>query len=258
MRTWINQQSTHVFWLATASAYKDAVMQIGSITDAHPLFYGDEFSETMPLSPWLVPITSLIQLEDELLKQGILLCSNQPMFSIVNHLRSLLIAGLDGVEVLFRFYDPQVIIPMLGQMNEADRSKFMGNIYIWAYWHNESVTALSNPHVEKFNSAERPWWIIKPEHLEHCYNLETHGYIFERRFWHVIPDVMKQLPDATEHIHNSLTFAISKSLTPEQRELYVLADLLQRSNCDFDTQAAKFNLSFDEKQTLRKYYEDLS
>ncbi|WP_218762981.1 DUF4123 domain-containing protein, partial [Vibrio cholerae] len=32
---------------------------------------------------------------------------------LLSHLQSLLIAALEGEEVLFRFYDRQVILPML-------------------------------------------------------------------------------------------------------------------------------------------------
>ncbi|WP_462055269.1 DUF4123 domain-containing protein, partial [Vibrio cholerae] len=78
------------------------------------VFHGETFAPVMSLSPWLIPVSDkVLELSDELLQQGIFLTSHSSTSELLSHLQSLLIAALEGEEVLFRFYDRQVILPML-------------------------------------------------------------------------------------------------------------------------------------------------
>ncbi|MES1384198.1 DUF4123 domain-containing protein, partial [Vibrio cholerae] len=63
-----------------------------------------------------------------LLQQGIFLTSHSSTSELLSHLQSLLIAVLEGEEVLFRFYDRQVIVPMLNAMRDLERNDFLGPV----------------------------------------------------------------------------------------------------------------------------------
>lgn len=121
MKEWILNHANHVYWLVTADLFKKALNENMPVDEAIPLFCLNTFKDLMSLSPWLVPAESLTVLDEKLIQQGLLLKSDYPTNEVLNHLRSLLLAGLDGEEVLFRFYDPMVIAPMLNLMQESEK-----------------------------------------------------------------------------------------------------------------------------------------
>lgn len=258
MQTWIASQQVKVYWLATASVYKEALKQIASIDYSVPLFFGETFKESMVLSPWLAPVTSLNEVDNQTLKQGLFLCSDRPVFDILSHLRSLLIAGLDGVEVLFRFYDRSVFSPMLHRLSDKERSALMGMIETWAYWEEDRVTAYTNVSHEQFTTHTEPWWVITLEHLQGSYNTEIHANIIERRCWKIIPEVMRSLFDTPQHIQTSLEYANLNSWNKERAELYSIAKLISDTDFEIESIALNLQLTDSEKTILFKCSEDVS
>lgn len=255
MKEWILNHANHVYWLVTADLFKKALNENMPIDEAIPLFCLNTFKDLMSLSPWLVPAESLTVLDEKLIQQGLLLKSDYPTNEVLNHLRSLLLAGLDGEEVLFRFYDPMVIAPMLNLMQESEKYLFMGNIKTLRYCHLETTITLNNPLHDCHKQHEEPWWVIQPEHLVNSYDLDIHCQILDRRFWNVIPEVMEANVTSNIIIKDALIYASNQQWSSDDAELYALSRLLETSNASIADIAPKFHLSSVETTALVKFSE---
>ena len=255
MKDWILNHVNHVYWLVTADLFKKALNENMPADKAIPLFCLNTFKDLMSLSPWLVPAESLTVLDEKLIQQGLLLESDYPTNEVLNHLRSLLLAGLDGEEVLFRFYDPMVIAPMLNLIQESEKYLFMGNIKTLRYCHLEKVFILNNPLHDCHKQNEEPWWVIRPEHLVNSYDLDTHCQILDRRFWNVIPEVMEANVTSNIIIKDALIYASNQQWSSDDAELYALSRLLVKSNASIADITPKFHLSSVETAALVKFSE---
>ncbi len=238
--TWLIRQPSTVYWLGTATSCQEIIAHRGTaIENAVPLFYGEQFKETMTLSPWLAPIASFTELENDTvvekwLTQGIFITSDSTMPDITAHLRSLLTAGLEGEEVLFRFYDPNVIFPMLQRMNETDKQAFFGNQSGWFYWNNGEVISHSACPATEFKIATAPWWAIKAEHLTEPESMETLAKNIARRLWEKIPLLMNALDTPERTILSALQYAGQHHFTPDDAQLWALANIIRSGQGEID------------------------
>lgn len=131
IQQWLMEQKTPTFWLLDQQAFKCVIAANNGIgfDGTQILFHGETFAPVMSLSPWLIPVSDkVLELSDELLQQGIFLTSHSSTSELLSHLQSLLIAVLEGEEVLFRFYDRQVILPMLDAMRDLELNDFLGPV----------------------------------------------------------------------------------------------------------------------------------
>lgn len=94
-----------------------------------------------------------------------MLASEHPPEKLVLHWQSLLIAGLDGEEVMFRYYDPRVLGPMLYTFSEEENRQFLGPTNELLLWHHDDwLMAAPYPEPELTEHTE-PWWRMKDEHF---------------------------------------------------------------------------------------------
>lgn len=202
--SWFQQQQNHRYWLVDRKLHKQALQQNGGFgfEEAVPLFYGAMFTEVMPLSPWLIPVSeSILSLPEALLEQGIGLSSHAVGDEVLQHLRSLLIAGLEGEEVMFRFYDRSVIIAMLARMDQSEVNQFLGNINQLAalgdgdQGHDRDqghLVTFDNTSHAPFNAQQGSWWVIKAHHLDKQENLPLLKANLESWLWQHFPKAMDQ------------------------------------------------------------------
>ncbi|WP_394125794.1 DUF4123 domain-containing protein [Vibrio hepatarius] len=196
--SWFQQQAEDQYWLVDYQVHKEALQQNGSIgfEDSIPLFDGAMFADVMSLSPWLIPVSKSVSLLPEsLLGKGLVLSSSESSQSVLDHLRSLLIAALEGEEVLFRFYDRQVIIPMLTRMDEIEKNQFLGNISHLAAFDNQEqpqFVTFTNTSNTQFSAHGTTWWVVKPHHLESSDDLSLIQTNLESWLWQHYPDTMNE------------------------------------------------------------------
>ena len=194
--SWFQQQQNHRYWLVDRKLHEQALQQNGGFgfEEAVPLFYGAMFTEVMPLSPWLIPVSeSVLSLPEALLEQGVGLSSHAEGDEVLNHLRSLLIAGLEGEEVMFRFYDRLVIIPMLARMNQLEVNQFLGNVNQLASLDDGDqghLVTFDNTSHAPFNAQQGSWWVIKAHHLDKQENLPLLKANLESWLWQHFPKAM--------------------------------------------------------------------
>ncbi len=177
IQQWLVEQTTPVFWLLDQQAFKQVIAaNNGLVFDGTQiLFHGETFAPVMSLSPWLIPVSDkVLALPDELLQQGIFLTSYSSTSELLSHLQSLLIAALEGEEVLFRFYDRQVIVPMLTRMDEIEKNQFLGKInqlVVFDSHEKNRLVSFTNTSDAQFTAKKTTWWVIKRHHLEAHENL---------------------------------------------------------------------------------------
>ncbi len=263
MKSLIEKQINPAYWLVTASVYQEAVHQLHSIDDATPLFEGKAYEDVMPLSPWLIPISSLTELDSETLNKGMVLTSDAGMNAVLAHLRSLLIAGLEGDEVLFRFYDPLVIMPMLAVMSEVDKHALLGHVTSWSnaeiLENGEFViTTYSTLPKSDFVVNNEPWWVIKEEHLKEMQDIPKLAHHIERRLWEVLPQVMNQISAPKQTFISVLQSAQDAGLSPADAQLKVLANLVVNQIRPIGEISKALALSWDEEQRLQHLVEDIA
>ncbi|EGR1702017.1 DUF4123 domain-containing protein [Vibrio cholerae] len=195
---WLSEQTSNVYWLADHSTFKQAVANNSGIVfdGTQVVFHGETFAPVMSLSPWLIPVSDkVLELSDELLQQGIFLTSHSSTSELLSHLQSLLIAALEGEEVLFRFYDRQVILPMLTRMDEIEKNQFLGNISQLVALDSQEqnrLVAFANAPNTQFTVKQTTWWVIKQHHLEDHENLPLVQANLESWLWRYFPKVMNE------------------------------------------------------------------
>ena len=141
-------------------------------TDAWPLYAGTEFKDEVLCGPWLLPLAQLPGWQEWWQKQeaagyatGMLIASEHMPGKLVQHWQSLLLAGLDGEEVIFRYYDPRILGPMLYTFTEEETRRFLGPTNELLVWHNNDwLMVLPYPEPDLTEHAE-PWWRMQDEHF---------------------------------------------------------------------------------------------
>ncbi|EOX3405325.1 DUF4123 domain-containing protein [Vibrio cholerae] len=195
---WLSEQTSNVYWLADHSTFKQAVANNSGIVfdGTQVVFHGETFAPVMALSPWLVPVSDMVSdIDYECLQQGILLSCSCPSTELLSHLQSLLIAALEGEEVLFRFYDRQVIVPMLERMDEIEKNQFLGKInqlVVFDSHEKNRLVSFTNTSDAQFTAKKTTWWVIKRHHLEDQENLPLVQANLESWLWRHFPKVMNK------------------------------------------------------------------
>lgn len=198
IQQWLVEQQTPIFWLLDQQAFKCVIAANNGVgfDGTQILFHGDTFAPVMSLSPWLIPVSDkVLELPNELLQQGIFLTSHSSTSELLSHLQSLLIAVLEGEEVLFRFYDRQVIVPMLVRMDEIEKNQFLGNINQLVVFNSHEknlLVSFANTSSPQFMAKQRTWWVIKPHHLEDHENLPLVQANLESWLWRHFPEMMNE------------------------------------------------------------------
>ena len=143
-----------------------------SDTQAWPLYGGTEFTDDILHGPWLLPLAQLPsglawwqEQESAGQAQGVLIASPYPVEQLVRHWQSLLIAGLDGEEVLFRYYDPRVLAPMLATYTETEICQFLGPTTSLLIWDQADWRAYSPYPKADLTEHTEPWWRMQPAHF---------------------------------------------------------------------------------------------
>lgn len=141
-------------------------------TQARPLYAGTEFADDVLHGPWLLPLAQLPGWQNWWQAQeqanyatGILIASEHPPEMLVQHWQSLLLAGLDGEEVLFRYYDPRSLGPMLYTFTEEETRRFLGPTNELLLWHHDDwLMAVPYPEPDLTEHTES-WWRMKEAHF---------------------------------------------------------------------------------------------
>ncbi|RTZ16723.1 DUF4123 domain-containing protein [Vibrio aquaticus] len=248
---WFRSCEIQTYWLADCQAHQRAVKEFGfGFEESLPLFSGALFEQVTSLSPWLVPVSNeLLDLKEETLGQGIGLASTASINSLVDHLRSLLFASFNGEEVMFRYYDNNVIEPMLRAMEEDERNRFLGNIDQLAV-SADALQCYVNGSVTSYSLQTQPWWKIQEHHLAALYNAEVHARSIERRWWNLFPQMMARLNNPQMLIVETLEKAQTQGYEPEIHEACVMVEIARRTQTQLSDLTQPFQLTFDELNTL--------
>ncbi|HGS5117133.1 TPA: DUF4123 domain-containing protein [Vibrio cholerae] len=258
---WLSEQTSNVYWLADHSTFKQAVANNSGIVfdGTQVVFHGETFAPVMSLSPWLIPVSDkVLALPDELLQQGIFLNSHSSTSELLSHLQSLLIAALEGEEVLFRFYDRQVIVPMLDAMRDLERNDFLGPVEKLAAVKQGVFQEWGNTRSFEFIYQPAPWWKIQPYHLMPLYRTEVHAQVLERRFWEKLPYVMEQLDEPQQSIKTILDDAKQANLGHDNAEYLVLNHLWKASLTTLEQMSDALHLNQQELQEIMQIREKLA
>ncbi|EKO3590743.1 DUF4123 domain-containing protein [Vibrio metschnikovii] len=261
IQQWLVEQTTPVFWLLDQQAFKQVIAANNGLVfeGTQVVFHGEIFAPVMSLSPWLIPVSEkVLALPDELLQQGIFLTSHSSSIELLNHLQSLLIAALEGEEVLFRFYDRQVIVPMLDAMLELERNDFLGPVERLAAVKQGVFQEWGNTRSAEFIYQPAPWWKIKPYHLMPLYRTEVHAQVLERRFWEKLPYVMEQLDEPQQWIKTILDEAKQANLGHDNAEYLVLNHLWKASLTTLEQLSDALHLNQQELQEIMQIREKLA
>ncbi len=141
-------------------------------TDAWPLYAGTEFADDILNGPWLLLLNQLPDWEAWWQEQeaagqatGLLLASATEPEKLVRHWQSLLTAGLDGEEVLFRYYDPRILASMLYTFTQEETRRFLGPTNELLLWHHDDWL-IASPYPEPdLTEHSEPWWRMQELHF---------------------------------------------------------------------------------------------
>lgn len=248
---WFQLNEGKYYWLADANTHQKAVKEYGfGFDDSVPVFFGPTFESAKALSPWLVPVSEeLLSVKADVLNLGIGIQSSAEFESLLAHLRSLLLASYEGEEVMFRFYDKQVIGPMLSAMEESEVNSLLGNMDQLAIV-DDSLTCYANQSKITFELNTDTWWKVQPHHLSALYNENTHAKSIERRWWNLFPQMMERLSDPNEVILNALKKAKERGYQQDQMEACALVEVTHQTQTHLSELSQPFHLNLEELKEL--------
>lgn len=255
---WLSpQDKSGCYWLIAQSGV-DAAAEHASLPKlmegAMALFDMVTFDSLVSLTPWLIPMNEAIaNLPANTLKQGVFLHSDADASDVAAHLRSLLLAGLDGETVLFRIYDPLVITPILLAMTTQEVHAFMGNIDTLVVSADGYTHRFNHEHADEYTLQVAPWWVIKPEHIEERYNQEQHVVILSRRLWGMFPGMMSDLDNAETSISQALDKAKLQGFNASDSDLWVISQLATQSGTAAQILYEALMLDASERQLLNTW-----
>ncbi|WP_045405417.1 DUF4123 domain-containing protein [Vibrio jasicida] len=241
------------FWLAGAAVYKEAREHV-PIDGAVSVFVGDEFAEVMDLTPWLIPAIEITNLPHNMVEKGILIESEASLFEVNQHLNSVLFVMLDGEEVLFRFYDPDVLAPLIAQFNHVELDEFLGNINTLYVFPNGEIKQYVRSAVHDYDLQVRPWWRLNVEYMKANYDVAVHAHGISRRLWEVYPQVMRHSEDTINQVvRSALEQAHKMELGSDSAEIYALVAVLNNSVLTSENVAKTFYLNSEEQFQLEQF-----
>lgn len=246
------------YWLVGHQGVQAARIQQPNsmlMAPAIPLFIDAPFKELRHVTPWLIPVSDdLVKLPNDILALGVTLECTVPTEILVNHLRSLLQAGLEGQSVLFRFYDPLVLTPMLNNITRMRQEQLLGPITRLAATTPQLSVALEKEAPESFVPHSEPWWVINPQDLVELYTPKQHAYALARRVWEILPQLVATLDQPEACIEQGLRLA-PNALNEEERELWVLAHLAHASDPPLTELGQRLRLTQEQQQLALDWME---
>lgn len=253
---WFQASKSYCYWLADANTHKQAVKESGfGFDDSVPLFSGPVFESAKALSPWLVPVSEqLLSVKGEVLDLGVGIQTTAELEPLLEHLRSLLLASYEGEEMVFRFYDTQVIGPMLAAMEQSEVNSLLGNIEQLAIV-DEHLTCYVNRSQVEFSLNSDIWWKVQPHHLSALYNENTHAKSIERRWWNLFPKMMERLENPNDVIRNALKKAQERGYPQDQMEACVLVEVTRQTQTHLSELSQPFHLNLEELKELESLKE---
>lgn len=262
LRLWeSDSQSNTYYWLIKNEGIIKAQNYLNNVfwlENAIPLLKDEApFTEIVDISPCLVPLTTQLQaLPDNILSLGLILESQKSVLEIVSHLRTLLIAGLDGESVFFRFYDPCVLTGISAQWDISKQQKFLGNIERIAMAHDNDHVYLSNSKATYFVAREddEPWWVIDEKELQVVYDVKVHASVLMSRLWSMSPALLSKLSSPENTLNAGLTNAPTQ-LMSEDKELWVIAHLAHHADFSADKLFTTFKLNHTQYTFVKQIME---
>lgn len=139
----------------------------------HPLYQQSAYETLAEVGPVLVAVSPASGLAQHFIQHwqsnaGIWLESDAGEMVLVEHLRSLIHAQVEGVTVLLRYYDPRITRSWLGPMAVSERDRLLGPVSRIRLPDDTAEAGLQrlNPQFESARYADTPWVILSQEQLE--------------------------------------------------------------------------------------------
>jgi hypothetical protein len=139
----------------------------------HPLYQQSAYEPLAEVGPVLVAVSAASGLAQHFIQHwqsnaGIWLESDADEMVLVEHLRSLIHAQVEGVTVLLRYYDPRITRSWLGPMTPSERDRLLGPVSRIRLPDDTAEVCLQrlNPQFESARYVDTPWVILSQEQLE--------------------------------------------------------------------------------------------
>ncbi|TDF82304.1 DUF4123 domain-containing protein [Pseudomonas sp. H9] len=152
------------------------LLELTGSTPYHMLYQHTAYSGLLAVSPLLVPVIPDSPLAQHFaatwrLTAGIWLESEADQAAVVQHLRSLIHARIEGdVSVFFRYYDPRITHLWLADLEPQQRDRLMGPVRLISLPQSllpGGVIRQENPEQPIAQYAHRPWLFLPQERVEH-------------------------------------------------------------------------------------------
>jgi hypothetical protein len=177
-------------YLLLDGAQFDGLMQqvylLHEAIDCTLLYQKTAYEALAEVGPLLVAVRPLSELAQVFQREwqataGIWLESDADEAVLVEHLRSLIHAQVEGVTVLLRYYDPRIIRSWLGPMTDNERDVLLGPVSRIRLADDTPETCLQrlSQQVEPARYTDTPWVRLSQAQLEQMTQAKQEG--FEQR-----------------------------------------------------------------------------
>ena len=220
--------------------------------DGIPLFTASCFSDHQDQGPWLLPLWTLKEpLPEEQVKRGIFLSAAIHTEILTQHLKQLLVAVMEGQEVLFRYYDPAVLAPLLDSLDLQQFHHLSGPIATFCFYYQRQWVYKANPIADDYFYQSEHYFRLQPDDFNSQYQVKNHAYLLERRLWQNLPELLATV-NASQIIEEQLIAANQHKVPYEKAECWAMAALLKHSNVTLEQLLNTFYFSPEEQTILHE------
>jgi len=221
---WVTIDKEHCFAIVDKQS-SIAPLQAFSVSngeEASPLLSDVGFSGGVEEGPWFLPVNPSFLawwVADNHATCGIMVTSSCSAATVKAHFASLFQASLAGESVLFPFYLPEYINPMLTKFDELTLNTFLGPTQTMIVKTTDWMCVASTS-THKMNTIERhsPWWKIESPHLSSDISLPIVAHNIELWLWQHYPESLSSMMTRDQNINQSLHQSLS--LQPDRPITY--------------------------------------
>ncbi|MGF1873598.1 DUF4123 domain-containing protein [Photobacterium indicum] len=214
LNEWVTRDKEHCFAIVDKQS-SVAPLQAFSASngkEASPLLSGLGFSGDVEEGPWLLSVSPSFLawwVTGNHATCGIMVTASCSAATVKTHFASLFQANLAGESVLFPFYRPEYIGPMLAKFDEMTLNIFLGPAQAMIVKNPEWIRVTSTSS-HKMDIIERhsPWWKIEGAHLSSESSVPVVAHNIELWLWQHYPKTLVSMMTDDHNINQSLHQAL--------------------------------------------------
>ncbi len=196
MKKWVSQhieQGDSVYFIIDPTFDHNLLSSFASMNgDARTLLDIHKYPNAAEIGPWLLSIQrEHIVWLSHFVDAGIVIATQHPKKVTLEHFASLYHANLAGHIVVFPYYKPLFIAPMLEKMESGELAYFLNQHHLGVFGDGKWTTYHAPEMIKPVKSQSEAWWAFKEHHFPQEENLPFLQMNLRIWLWQKFPEKME-------------------------------------------------------------------